>query len=138
MTNEKYVLLVEDNQDDVLLTQIAFRRAHVKNALVVVSDGVEALDFIFNQKRAEAQPSHQPAFILLDLKLPFIGGIQVLEQIRANIDTKDIPVVILTSSLEPHDQYACRRLGICDYLQKPNDMTVFVDVIEKYKSLWLD
>jgi two-component system, response regulator len=139
MVNEKYVLLVEDNPDDVLLTKMAFKRAQVDNTLVVVSDGVEALNYFFGQSQDEnPATSNQPAFVLLDLKLPFVDGMQVLEQMKANLKTRDIPVVILTSSLEPRDQNACSRLGVSDYLQKPNDLSFFVDISRKYKSLWLD
>jgi two-component system, response regulator len=139
MTNEKYVLLVEDNPDDVKLTMIAFKRAQIAASLVVVSDGVEALEFVFCSDRyADRNLNDKPTFILLDLKLPFVNGIQVLEQIRADIKTKDIPVIVLTSSLETQDQDACNRLGVSGYLQKPNNLTDFVDALRHFKAQWLD
>lgn len=139
MANEKYALIVEDNPDDALLAKMAFKRAQIANPLFLVSDGVEALDFIFCLRQyANREPRDNPAFILLDLKLPLINGIQVLEQIRTNINTRDIPVVVLTSSLEPQDQSACRLLGVSDYLQKPNDLNEFVDIIRQFKARWLN
>jgi two-component system, response regulator len=137
--NEKYVLLVEDSSDDVILTQLAFKKAQITNPLKVVWDGVEALEFIFCQGRyADRDPNNKPAVILLDLKLPQVDGLKVLKQIRADTNTLEIPVMVLTSSMEAQDQRACYRLGVSDYLQKPTDFTKFFEIVKQIKSEWLD
>ena len=138
-TNEKYVLLVEDNSDDVILTQVAFKKAQITNPLKVVRDGAEALEFIFCHGRyADRDPNNKPAVILLDLKLPQVDGLKVLEQIRADTNTLEIPVIVLTSSMEAQDQRTCYRLGVSDYLQKPTDFAKFLEIVEQIKSRWLD
>src|SRR5438270_8866493 len=103
MTN-KLILLVEDNPDDELLTLRALKKANVANHVEIVRDGAEALDFVFaTGKYTGRDPNELPQVILLDLKLPKISGLQVLERIRADERTKRVPVVILTSSTEPVD-----------------------------------
>ena len=137
--NEKYVLLVEDNTDEVILTQLAFKKAQITNPLEVVRDGVEALEFIFCRGRyADRDPNNKPAVILLDVKLPQVDGLEVLEQIRADTSTLEIPVIALTSSMEVQDQRACYRLGVSDYLQKPTGFAKFFEIVEQIKSRWLD
>ena len=137
--NEKYVLLVEDSPDDVVLTQLAFKKAQITNPLKVVWDGAEALEFIFCQGRyADRDPNNKPAVILLDLKLPQVDGFNVLKHIRADTNTMKIPVIVLTSSMEAQDQRACYRLGVSDYLQKPTDFAKFFGIVEQIKSRWLD
>ena len=139
MTTDKYVLLVEDNPDDVILTQIAFRKAEIADRLRVVSDGAEALEFLFCEGRyANSNAPHKPAIILLDIKLPLLNGIQVLQAIRADENFRDIPVMVLTSSMEASDQRVCNHLGITDYLQKPGSLSKFVEIIRDVKSEWLD
>jgi CheY-like chemotaxis protein len=138
-TNEKYVLLVEDSSDDVILTQLAFKKAQITNPLKVVWDGIEALEFIFCQGRyADRDPNNKPAIILLDIKLPQVDGLKLLEQIRADTNTLEIPVIVLTSSMEAQDQRACYHLGVSDYLQKPTDFAKFFEIVKQIKSRWLD
>ena len=138
--NGKYVLLVEDNPDDVTLTEMAFRRGKVTNPLVVVSDGQEALDFLDAKgKYSERNPGDKPALILLDLKLPLVSGLDVLKAIRAESRTSQIPtVVVLTSSLEEKDRTDSYKLGANDFIRKPPSYTDFVEVIQQIKAKWLD
>ena len=93
--SDKFILLVEDNPDDVALTQMAFRKCRISNKITVVWDGEEALDFLFSRgKYVDRDHGQNPALILLDLKIPCISGLEVLKQIRANEETSSIPVVI--------------------------------------------
>jgi two-component system response regulator len=139
MANEKYVLLIEDNPDDVTLTQIAFKRAQITNHLNVVWDGVEATEFLFGTGRyAGRDLMNKPAIILLDLKLPLLNGVQVLKAIRMDTNTKDIPVIVLTSSMEVSDQRACNHYGVTEYLQKPSSLSIFIEIVKNIKSRWLD
>jgi two-component system response regulator len=139
MKNEKYVLLIEDNPDDVTLTQVAFRKAQITNRLNVVWDGVEALEFLFGTGRyAGRDLSDKPAVILLDLKLPLLNGEQVLRAIRENVNTKDIPVIVLTSSMEASDQRACNHHGVTGYLQKPSNLSKFIEIVSHIKSSFLN
>ena len=118
--NDKLVLLVEDNEDDVTLTEMAFKKGQIPGKLVVVMDGQEALDFLFYQgKYKNRTPVENPALILLDLKLPLVSGLDVLKEIRANKNTSQIPVVILTSSIEEKDQTDSYSLGANDFICKP-------------------
>ena len=139
MNNGKYVLLVEDNQDDVTLTKIAFKKAQIQNRLEVVWDGAEAMEYLFGKGRyANRDRSDKPAVILLDLKLPLVGGVQVLEAIYADINYGGVPVVVLTSSMEASDQRACNQFGVTEYLQKPNSLSKFMEILNDIKAKWLD
>ena len=134
--NEGKILLVEDNPDDVALTQRALRSQNVKNELVVAKDGVEALAYLFgdaNQPAAE----ELPAVILLDLKLPRVNGMEVLQRIRANERTKLLPVVILTSSDEERDVIDGYSLGANSYVRKPVDFVEFTEATKQLGLYWL-
>jgi two-component system, response regulator len=136
--NDKYVLLVEDNEDDVTLTEMAFKKGRISGILVVVVDGREALDFVFYQgKYAERTPVENPTLILLDLKLPMVSGLEVLKAIRADKNTSQIPVVVLTSSIEEKDQIDSYRLGANDFIRKPTGYTRFIEVVQQVKVKWL-
>jgi two-component system, response regulator len=136
---EKYILLVEDNPDDVALTQMAFRKCRIPNKLVVASDGEEALDFLFGRgKFADRDLSQEPALILLDLKLPYISGFEVLQQIRADKRTHSIPAVILTSSVEETDREKSYRLGANNFFIKAVDFHEFLGLVQQLSSDWLD
>ena len=113
------ILLVEDNPDDVDLTLRAFRKSKIANQVVVVRDGVEALDYLFATGAYPARdPSALPQVVLLDLKLPRLDGLQVLERVRANPKTRLLPIVILTSSTEEGDRLSGYRLGANSYIQE--------------------
>ncbi len=136
--SEKIILLVEDNDNDIILTERALKKCQADYPLVVARDGVEALDFLFRRgEYAQRDPTRNPAVILLDLKLPLIDGFEVLRQIRADETTSHIPVLVLTSSLEESDQVKSRKLGANRYYGKPVSFDKFVGLIREICSEWL-
>jgi len=135
---EKVILLVEDNPDDALLTRIALEKSHIANKLVVVEDGVEALEYLFGQgKYAGRDTSQMPEVVLLDLKLPRLDGFEVLKQIRSNPATQLLPVVILTSSSEDRDIINGYKLCCNSYITKPVDFNQFVKAVQHLEMYWL-
>ena len=136
--SEKVILLVEDNPDDVELTRIAFVEAKLANRLVVASDGVEALDYLFARgTHAARDPDDLPSIVLLDLNLPKVDGREVLQAIRASERTRSLPVVVLTTSAEPFDVEASYALGVNSYIQKPVDFEQFVWAVKQVGLYWL-
>ena len=136
--NEKMILLVEDNPDDEALTLRALKKNNIGNKVVVVRDGVEALDFLFCMGAyAERDPQNKPQVILLDIKLPKMDGLEVLRRIRAEESTRLLPVVILTSSKEEQDLIKGYSLGANSYVRKPVDFNQFVDSVRKLGLYWL-
>jgi len=132
------ILLVEDNPDDEELTLLALKESNVINDIVVARDGVEALDYLFGTGQyAGHEPSRLPQLILLDLKLPKLGGLEVLERLRADPRTQLIPVVILTCSSEEEDVIASYRLGANSYVRKPVEFHHFADAIKQLGLYWL-
>jgi two-component system, response regulator len=132
------ILLIEDNRDDEALTLRAFRKSQGPNAVEVVRDGAEALDYLFARgDHADRQDAELPRLILLDLKLPKIGGLEVLRAIRDDPRTRLLPVVILTSSIEEQDVLAGYDLGANSYVRKPVDYAEFVDTIRQLGPYWL-
>lgn len=138
MTDEKIILLVEDNPDDVELILRAFRKAQVIAKLVNVRDGVEALEYLFGEGRyARRGLETDPSLVLLDLKLPRVDGLEVLQQMRSRPRTILVPVVIFTSSVEERDVVNAYRLGANSYVHKPIDMQQFVEMIKVLCLYWL-
>ena len=136
--SNKDILLVEDNPDDVELTRIAFAEAKIANDLVVVSDGAQALDFLFARgEYAHRDPADLPSIVLLDLNLPKVDGREVLQAIRASEATRNLPVVVLTTSAEPFDVEASYALGVNSYIQKPVDFERFVWAVKQVGVYWL-
>jgi two-component system, response regulator len=136
--DEKYVLLVEDNEDDVALTNVAFRKCHIPNRIVVVNDGQEALDFLMGQGQYSVRDTSQvPAVVILDLKLPCISGLEVLKQIRLTHKISRLPVVVLSSSVNQQEIDECERLGINRYYRKPGNFGEFTKIIEEIRYSWL-
>jgi two-component system response regulator len=134
----KEILLVEDNPDDVELTRIAFNQAKIANKLVVARDGAEALDYLFARGAfADRDPAHLPSIVLLDLNLPKVDGREVLQAIRGNELTRSLPVVVLTTSVEPFDVEASYALGVNSYIQKPVDFEHFVWAVQQVGLYWL-
>ena len=134
----KTILLVEDNPDEEELARVALTENHIANELVVVRDGQEALDYLFAAgKYSGRDVCDQPQLILLDLKLPKIGGLEVLRRIRADNLTRYLSVVILTSSKEESDLVESYSLGANNYIRKPVDFTHFVDTVRQLGLYWL-
>jgi two-component system response regulator len=135
---EKIILLVEDNPDDVELTIRAFKKNNILNRVIVAKDGVEALDYLFGTGvHAGRNVKELPVVILLDLKLPKIDGLEVLKRIRQDDRTKLIPVVILTSSSEQKDVVNGYKLGANSYVRKPVEFNQFVEAIRHLGLYWL-
>jgi two-component system, response regulator len=138
MHNEVDILLVEDNMLDAELTIRALRKNNLANKLVHLRDGAEALDFLFAQKKyADRMLTDTPKVILLDLKMPKVSGIEVLERIKADGRTKKIPVVMLTSSREDPDILACYALGVNSYVVKPVEFEAFVKAVSNLGLYWM-
>lgn len=136
--NNRIILLVEDNPDDIELTLDALAESNIANKIVVAKDGAEALDYIFATGKYESRDiSDLPAVVLLDLKLPKVNGLEVLERIRADERTKMIPVVILTSSTEEVDMITGYKLGCNSYIRKPVDYDQFSKSITQLGLYWL-
>jgi two-component system, response regulator len=138
MSKDGTIMLVEDNPDDVELTLRAFRKNNIANHTVVVRDGVEALDYLFCRGPYSSRDAKElPRLILLDLKLPKMNGLQVLEQIRSSEITRLLPVVILTSSKEDADLMASYSNGANSYVRKPVDFNQFVEAVRGIGLYWL-
>ncbi len=138
MVGGKYILLVEDNPNDELLTLRALAKANIANEVVVARDGAEALDFLLGTSaHADRGTRGMPAVILLDLKLPKVDGHGVLKRLRADERTKFLPVVILTSSREERDLLAGYSLGANSYICKPVDFAQFSEAVKQLGLYWL-
>ncbi|WP_448191017.1 response regulator [Azospirillum sp. sgz301742] len=132
------ILLVEDNADDVELTLHAFRTSRVANKVVVARNGEAALDYMFGTGPYAGRDIRElPALVLLDLKLPGIGGVEVLRALRARAETRRVPVVILTTSDEEADVVGCYDLGVNSYIRKPVAFDAFSDVVNQLGLYWL-
>jgi len=132
------ILLVEDNSDDEALTLRALKKNNIHNEVVVARDGVEALDYLFGTGvHAGRDPDRMPQLILLDLKLPKVDGLQVLQKLRADQRTQLMPVVILTSSKEQQDLVEGYRLGANSYVRKPVDFVQFMEAVRQLGLYWL-
>lgn len=135
MSQAMDILLVEDDPHDVDLTLRAMREHNLTNRIVVARDGAEALDTLFGAD--EEQPRCRPRFVLLDLKLPKVDGLEVLRRIKSDDRTRSMPVVVLTSSRESPDLEAAYDLGVNSYLCKPVEFDDFVRVVGQVGLYWL-
>jgi two-component system response regulator len=136
--DSKTILLVEDNADDEALTFRALMKNNIGNQLVVVRDGVEALDFLFGTGQYSGwDVSLVPQVVLLDLNLPKVSGLEVLRQLRADERTKHLPVVILTSSNEEQDRLHGYDYGANSYVRKPVDFNQFIEAVRQLGLYWL-
>jgi CheY-like chemotaxis protein len=138
MNNEVEILLVEDNPNDAELAMRALKKNKLANNVIRVSDGEEALDFIFARGQFKTRERlNIPRLILLDLKLPKVDGLELLKIIKADPVTKLIPVVVLTSSKEEKDMIESYRLGVNSYIVKPVDFDKFIDSVRDIGLYWL-
>lgn len=128
------ILLVEDNEDDVVLTLRALKQKNILNEVVIAKDGVEALDIIFGRNGRKVL---RPALILLDLKLPKVSGLEVLTEIHKNEQTKMYPVVVLTTSNEEDDIVKSYTLGAKSFIRKPVDFGQFAEAVGQLGLYWL-
>lgn len=135
--NEKAILLVEDNPDDVALTMRALKKQNIMNEVVVAKDGVEALDLLFGTGPYAGHDRVMPQVVLLDLKLPKINGLEVLQRLRADERTRLLPVIILTSSKEEKDIIEGYKLGANSYVRKPVDFNQFTEAVRQLGLYWL-
>ena len=135
---QKILLLVEDNPDDEVLTLRALRKHNLVNEIVVARDGQEALDYLFGEGEYSGRDTRVlPQVILLDLKLPKVDGLQVLERLRAEPQTRHIPVVVLTSSNQEQDMLRSYDLGANGYVRKPVDFGQFLEAARQLGLYWL-
>jgi two-component system response regulator len=130
------ILLVEDSPEDFETTQRAFRRSGLKNPILRCADGDEALDFLF--QRGSHADAPRPGVILLDLNLPGTDGREVLAELKASDDLKQIPVIVLTTSADDRDVQACYKAGASSYIQKPVDVEGFMKAIERLNDYWFE
>lgn len=138
MSAEPLILLVEDRDDDVQLMLRALHKHRVANRVEVAVNGAEALDFLFCRGvHADRDPDDLPHLVLLDLKLPKVGGLDVLAAIRREPRTRRLPVVVLTSSSTEVDLAACYDLGVNSYIRKPIDFNQFIEAIDTLGLYWL-
>jgi two-component system response regulator len=137
--SESLVLHVEDNVDDEMLVKRALRHDVPPNRLVAARDGREAAEYLFERKLLAGLNEHRlPDLIILDLKLPILGGLELLERIRSTPETMRIPVVVLSSSDEVRDVERCYQLGVNSYVPKPVDFDKFLETVKRIGNYWLD
>lgn len=138
MENAVDILLVEDNPQDAEMAIRALKKNNLANHLIHVKDGEEALDFIFTRGAfSDRKGKSNPKVILLDLKLPKVGGLEILKEVKSNPNTKTIPVVVLTSSKEENDMVESYKLGVNSYIVKPVDFDKFINCIKDLGMYWL-
>jgi CheY-like chemotaxis protein len=138
MTSNKVILLVEDNPDDEALAIRALKRNHIGNEIVIAHDGVEALDYLFGTGiYAGRDVTIKPTVILLDLNLPRVNGLEVLQRLRADERTRLLPVVVLTTSSEEQDMLDSYSYGCNSYIRKPVDFIQFSEAIRQLGMYWL-
>jgi len=136
MSDLKSILLAEDNAEDIELTLEALSKDNLANEIVVVRNGAEALDYLYQRGEFKSRASGNPAVILLDIKMPKVDGLQVLRTIKAEESLKVIPVVMLTSSREEPDLLESYKLGVNAYVVKPVDFQEFVKAVKLLGIFW--
>lgn len=138
MSNGTEILLIEDNPEDVEITLRAFQKHHIANKIHVVRDGEEALECLFSTGRyAEYSPCQNTRLILLDLKLPKVDGLEILQKCKTDPRTKHIPIVVLTSSREEQDLAKSYNYGVNSYVVKPVDFPQFSDAVRQLGLYWM-
>ena len=136
---DKLILVVEDNPDHLELTVLTLEESGIRAEIAVARDGVEALDYLFGQgQHAGRDTQRQPSFVLLDMKLPKLSGLDVLRSVRSNPLTALVPVIMLTSSSEHSDMAACYQSGASSFVRKPVDFMDFTEKLNRLQAYWLD
>jgi two-component system, response regulator len=133
----KNILLVDDSPNDVQLIKAALEDAHFGNDIVVAEDGEEALDFLFKRGKFAGIAHNDPVFILLDIKMPMLDGIEVLKIIRADSTFNKVPVIMLTSSRDSHDLQECYDNGANSFVVKPVNIIDFIKVVKELGQYWV-
>lgn len=136
MSTLRPILLVEDNPADIELTLAALKRTQLANEIIVVRDGEEALEYIFSEGAYAGRDSGPPAVVLLDLKLPKLDGVEVLERVKSNPRYRGIPIVMLTSSREESDVVRSYQFGVNSFVVKPVDFRAFFEAIRDLGVFW--
>lgn len=136
MKDVRPILLVEDNTNDIELTLAALAQCNIANEVVVVRDGAEALDYVYRRGQHAQRPAGDPAVILLDLKLPKIDGLEVLDRLKKDKDQRQIPIVMLTSSREERDLVQSYQYGVNSFVVKPVEFTEFFAAIQSLGMFW--
>ena len=136
MVELKRILLVDDDIRDIELALEALHEHHLANDVIVTRDGEEALDYLYRRGTHAARPAGNPIVILLDLRMPRVGGLEVLRTVKADPDLCTIPIVILTSSREESDLIRSYRLGANGYVVKPVDFAQFSQVVQEIGAFW--
>ena len=136
MADLRPILLVEDNPKDIELTLAALAKCQLANDIVVVRDGADALDYLYSRNEHVTRDPGDPAVVLLDLKLPKIDGLEVLERIKSDPNRRQIPVVMLTSSREESDLVRSYELGVNAFVVKPVDFNAFFEAIQDLGMFW--
>jgi len=137
MNQIKRILLVEDDPKDVELTLTALEEYRLANAVDVVRDGAEALDYLFRRRKFQTREGGNPAVVILDLKLPKVSGLEVLRQVKGDAQLRRVPIVVLTSSREQQDLIASYQLGVNAYVVKPVDFHKFVEAVKTLGAFWV-
>lgn len=133
----KNILLVDDSANDVTLIKAALKEARFGNEIIVAEDGEEALDFLYRRGKFDSYSGEKPIFILLDIKLPLMNGIEVLKVIRADATFNDVPVIMLTSSRDSHDLQDCYNNGANSFVVKPVNINDFMGVVKEVGQYWV-
>jgi len=134
----KTILLVEDNPDDVQFTLRALKKSNILNEVVVAHDGVEALEYLFGTGKHEGRDIKKlPQVVLLDIKMPRMDGLELLQRIRKDERTKLLPTVIMTTSSEDRDRIECYKIGANSYVRKPMDFNQFAEAVRQLGLYWL-
>jgi CheY-like chemotaxis protein len=138
MAGRQHILLAEDNPLDVQLTLDAFAQNRFPHEITVVRDGEQALDYLYRREKFQTRPTWNPAFVLLDNKMPKVTGLEVVKIIKADENLNSIPIVALTSSLEPPDLKEFYKHGVNAYVVKPVDFSELVKVVKQIGIFWTE